>query len=166
MKKILVDDSKCLACHSCEIACSVAHSTAQTLYGALAEPTPPLSGMHVEPSGRGRGFPLNCRHCQDAQCVRVCVTKALSMNQDGVIVCDNNRCIGCYMCFIACPFGAMQESVVTSEANVSKCDLCVESGSDPACVTACPTQALVFEEPDVFSKNKRIKYLVELAVSG
>lgn len=85
------------------------------------------------------------------------------MNKEGVVLCDNNRCIGCYMCFIACPFGVMEEKTIASESNINKCDLCAVSGVEPACVSACPTQALVFEEPDVFSKNKRVKYLVELA---
>ncbi|MCL1895123.1 MAG: 4Fe-4S dicluster domain-containing protein [Clostridiales bacterium] len=167
MKKILIDDAKCMACHTCEIACCIAHSRSGTLYGAIAEQALPASGMHVEPGGGGRGFPLGCRHCQDPQCVRACVTKALSMNPEGVIVCDKKRCIGCLMCFIACPFGAIEEGVKEAEAySISKCDLCEASGDEPACVNACPTKALVFEEPDSFSKNKRIKYLVEMAASS
>lgn len=162
MKKLLVDDSKCMACHSCEIACAIAHSTSRTLYGALSEQTSPLSGVHVEIGGRSRGFPLGCRHCQDAQCVKACVTKALHLNPDGAMVCDKNRCIGCHMCFIACPFGALEEN--SSTYTVSKCDLCTETGQKPACVSACMTQALVFEEPDVFSKNKRIQYLSETTI--
>jgi carbon-monoxide dehydrogenase iron sulfur subunit len=68
------------------------------------------------------------------------------------------------MCFIACPFGAIEGSAKASETYaISKCDMCTASGSDPACVTACPTQALVFEEPNSFSKNKRVKFLVEMA---
>jgi Fe-S-cluster-containing hydrogenase component 2 len=70
------------------------------------------------------------------------------------------------MCFIACPFGAIEESAIASETyTISKCDLCTATGQDPACVTACPTQALVFEEPDSFSKKKRAKFLVEMAGS-
>ena len=166
MKKMLVDDAKCLACNSCEIACCVAHSGSKTLYGAISEKTPPISRMHVEQGGRGRGFPLGCRHCQDAQCVRACVTKALYMSPDGLILNDSKRCIGCLMCFIACPFGAIEQGVKKSESYaISKCDLCTASGQEPACVNACPTKALVFEDPDNFSKNKRTRYLIELAAS-
>ena len=167
MKKILIDDEKCMACHSCEIACCVVHSDSKTLYGALSEPTLPVSTLHVEQGGKGRGFPLGCRHCQDPQCVRACVTKALQMNPDGVIIVDEKRCIGCLMCFIACPFGAIEEGEKLSAAyRISKCDLCLLSGQDPACVSACPTKALLFEDPDSFSRNKRKKYLVELATSS
>jgi Fe-S-cluster-containing dehydrogenase component len=84
-----------------------------------------------------------------------------------VTVCDKKRCIGCLMCYIACPFGVIEEGDEGSEQySISKCDLCVSIGEAPACVNACPTKALVFEEPDNFSKNKRIKYLVELSSEG
>ena len=166
MKKILINDEKCLACHSCEIACCVAHSASGSLYGALAEPAL-MSKLHVELGGAGRGFPLGCRHCQDPQCTRACVTKALYKTEDGVTLFDEKRCIGCLMCFIACPFGAIDAGrVQLGGQSISKCDLCVAVGEDPACVTACPTNALVFEEPSSFNKNKRVKYLVELSSSS
>ena len=166
MKKILIDDSKCMACHSCEIACCIAHSDTQTLYGAISEKMPPVSVLHVEQGGKGRGFPLGCRHCQDPQCVRACVTKALYMDQDGVILHEKSRCIGCAMCFIACPFGVIEECAKESGGySINKCDLCAASSRQPACVDACPTKALVFEDTDSFSKDKRRKYLVEMTTS-
>jgi len=166
MDRILVDDAKCLACYSCEMACCIAHSDSKTLYGAISEQRSPMSRVHVEPGGKGRGFPLGCLHCQDPQCVRACVTKALYMDSDGAIIHDKNRCIGCMMCFIACPFGVIDEGIKEKGAySVSKCDLCKSIDSPPACVTACPTKALVFENADDFSKNKRRKYLVELTSS-
>lgn len=166
MKRILIDDQKCMACDTCQIACCVAHSDSQTLYGAIAQPQPPTSRVHVEVGGQGRGFPLGCRQCQDPQCVKACVTKALTLNADGVTIYDKARCIGCLMCFMACPFGAIAEAGGTLGAySVSKCDLCVSLGQDPACVEACPTHALSFEDPDSYSKNKRVKYLVEMSAA-
>ena len=170
MKQILIDEEKCMACHSCELACCIAHSTSKTLYGAVFEQNGLMSRIHVEAAGKGRGFPLSCRHCQDPQCVRACVTRALHMNADGVILCNEKLCIGCLMCFIACPFGAIEETRKKQGSgrtvqSISKCDLCVATGDEPACVTACMTKALVFEDPDVFSKGRRIKYLVEMSAS-
>jgi carbon-monoxide dehydrogenase iron sulfur subunit len=160
MKRILVDDAKCLACHSCELACAAAHSDSKTLYGAISEEILPLSRIHVEPGGRGRGFPLGCRHCQEPQCARACVTKALSVSADGAVLYEKKLCIGCQMCVIACPFGAVEEG--RQKSSVSKCDLCAASDREPACATACPTKALVFEEVDEFSQSKRRKYIVEM----
>ena len=164
MKRILIDDEKCMACNSCELACCVANSASGSLYGALAEQPPPVNRVHVEVGGKGRGFPLGCRHCQDAQCVRACVTKALYRTPEGIVLVDEKRCIGCLMCFVACPFGSIEEGRKGAGAyRIYKCDLCTTAGQQPACVSACPTKALVFEDPDGFSKNKRVKYLVELA---
>ncbi|MCL2068038.1 MAG: 4Fe-4S dicluster domain-containing protein [Treponema sp.] len=166
MDSILVDDEKCLACNSCQIACCIAHSESKTLYGAISEKAPPASKIHVEPGVKGIGFPLNCRHCQDPQCVKACVTKSLYMAGDGAVLHDDKRCIGCLMCFIACPFGAIEEGVKKQGGcSVSKCDLCISLDSKPACVDACPTKALVFAKADSFSKDRRRKYIVEMAAS-
>jgi len=163
MEIILIDDAKCLACHSCEIACCVSHSGSKTLYGAISEQAPPAARLHVEPGGKGRGFPLGCRHCQDPQCVKACVTKALYMDPDGAVLLEKGRCIGCMMCFIACPFGSIEEGARGSGAcSVYKCDLCAEAGKDPACVNACPTKALIFMDADSYSKEKRRQYIFEM----
>ncbi|MDR2956949.1 MAG: 4Fe-4S dicluster domain-containing protein [Coriobacteriales bacterium] len=168
MMRILIDDEKCLACHSCEIACCVAHSKAKALYGAVFEAKLPHSRMHVESGGKGRGFPLSCRHCQDPQCVRACVTKALTLGSDGVVQYNEQKCIGCLMCFITCPFGVIEEDIYgdkPADYSISKCDLCVSLKRDPACVEACPTKALILCDPDSFSRSRRVKYLVELVDS-
>lgn len=166
MKRIFIDDSKCLSCHSCELACAVAHSAAKNLYGALAEEVLPLAKVHVEKSGRG-AFPLQCRHCQQPQCVSVCVTKSLFKDPETFAVRhDESRCIGCFMCAIACPFGAIEETSAKGKSAVSKCDLCSGIADGPACAKACHTKALHFLDTDAFSKEKRKEYLAELKFSS
>lgn len=109
---------------------------------------------------------MQCRHCDEPQCVKACITKSLYKDvvTNGVLH-DENKCIGCFMCVMACPFGAIEETYIKNKNAVSKCDLCVENKDGQACVRACPTKALSFSEADSFSKNKRKELLKELTVN-
>jgi electron transport protein HydN len=92
--------------------------------------------------------PVQCRHCENPACKASCTSKAISV-QDGVVLIDTKKCIGCKNCVIACPFGAV-EVVETAEVQndgslrkvANKCDLCVGVADSPSCVKVCPTQAL------------------------
>ncbi|MDI6604732.1 MAG: 4Fe-4S binding protein [Thermoanaerobacteraceae bacterium] len=92
-------------------------------------------------------YALTCRHCEDAKCVKVCPTKAIRISSEGVILSpDQNKCIGCGLCSIACPFG-----IPNFQANgkMIKCDLCIDrlrEGKEPACVAVCNEKALVFKD--------------------
>jgi carbon-monoxide dehydrogenase iron sulfur subunit len=155
VKKVLVDFDKCLGCLTCQLACAAAHSEAGTFLGAyLAGERPPIS-MRVVAEGDGR-FPLSCRHCTDAPCVKACRVHALTRDEfTGRVACDTDKCLGCMMCVMVCPFGAINEA---PSHKVAKCDLCVDVGS-PSCVSACPTGALSFEEVDSFSKHRRQSFV-------
>ncbi len=163
MKTIFVDHDLCLSCHSCELACATIHSKSKSLYGAIAEEYPARSRIHVEYVGSG-GFPLQCRHCDDPQCVKACVSKALYIDAaTGAVLHDDSHCIGCTMCVLACPFGAVEEQEVEDNRSaVSKCDLCQKLSDAPACTLACPTGAISFKTSEAYSKDKRREYLVEL----
>ena len=179
MKGVFVSDNKCLSCHSCEIACSVAHSKSKTLFGAIGEEFPPQARIYVEPV-EGGAFPIQCRHCSEPHCVKACVTKALHIDEaTEAVLYEDKRCIGCTMCVLACPFGLIEkQSKPGGGFGVSKCDLCgtvgteqvgkdtLASVSNPAtspyaCVAACPTGALRFETVDNYSTDKRRAFLVE-----
>lgn len=156
MKKVLVDLEKCMGCHTCELACATSHSKAKTFLGAvLGGERPPVS-IRVVAEG-GTRFPLQCRHCSDAPCVKVCLVHALVRDEaSGRVECDADKCLGCMMCVMVCPFGAISES---ASHKAVKCDFCVETGT-PSCVEACPTNALSFEEVDAFSARKRNDFVV------
>jgi len=147
---------RCLGCHSCEIACAVEHSVSKDLLGALAEEAPPQRRVRVEAGATG-GLPLQCRHCEGAPCIAVCPSGALDRREDqGPVLLDSERCIGCKMCLMVCPFGVIDVS--RDGKVVVKCDLCVErvaAGEEPACVSACPTKALVFITVEEYNKRKR-----------
>ncbi len=86
-------------------------------------------------------------HCTDATCVNLCPAGARVHLDSGAVGTDNEKCIGCQTCVVACPFGKPKYSEESNK--VYKCRLCtdrVEHDSSPACVKACPTGALKFGE--------------------
>lgn len=144
MQRIWVDQAKCLACRSCELACAVERdSITKTLPVAAHEADKPRARVTV--AGRtGASFPLQCRHCQDAPCLQVCPSGAMQLDAaSGAVLVDPNRCRSCFMCVLVCPFGCVVP--VSGRPVVQKCDLCVHRES-PACVQACPTGALIYAD--------------------
>jgi len=149
MEKInLVYNSEhCLGCHSCEIACAVAHSRAKTLREAIRETPPPPPRVRIVIGKKGENKALRCQHCARPKCVEACSTGALTRDEEtGLVSLDQDKCTLCLQCIEACPFDALY---VIGEGEddrmLVKCDLCVERqerGLGPACVEACPTRAL------------------------
>ncbi len=162
MKQILVDLNRCLACKSCEIACAVAHSESKNLIGAVLQENKPKQRIYVE-SGQGVSFPLQCRQCDDARCVRACMSGAMYKDASSGLVSNNpDKCVGCWMCVMVCPFGSITRDKADKKA--LKCDRCADLDI-PACVQACPTKAIKFAEVDDFSKNARKQYLTNFQFS-
>jgi carbon-monoxide dehydrogenase iron sulfur subunit len=100
-----------------------------------------------------RGYELQtvCRLCDDPDCVAACMATALSRDMGtGRILLDKDRCIGCWMCVMVCPYGAIVPDRKASKAII--CDQCIDR-DNPACVAACSTGAIAFveaeEEPEV-----------------
>jgi len=97
-------------------------------------------------------FPRSCLHCETPDCVTVCPTGAsYKRAEDGIVLVDEDKCIGCKLCSWACPYGAREYSQV--RGTMQKCTLCVdriynesfeEVDRQPACVMACPTRARHF----------------------
>lgn len=162
-KIIVIDIEECMACRTCEIECSLAHSKSKTLEEALNEVEP---RVNVE-GAQEFAVPLQCRHCENAPCIKICPTHAISReNPDSPVLIEQDRCIGCNFCLAVCPFGAISPSY--DGHRVVKCDLCferLEAGQLPACVASCPTEALKFVEAEKFVRGKRMSVAEELALS-
>lgn len=140
MKRIWVDREKCLGCKSCELQCAIERdSVSKTLLGAVQETPLPIARVGVF-GDKGRSFPLQCRHCQDAACLRACPSGAMRRDEatEAVFV-EQEKCRGCWMCVMACPFGVITPNSAYKVA--VKCDACIHM-EEPACVNACPTGAL------------------------
>ena len=142
MKRIYVNEKWCLGCHLCEYNCAFANSDLDDMTK--------LKGVKINPrikieENNSINFAVSCRHCDDPICVKSCITGALSVN-DGVICIDNEKCVGCYTCVLACPFGAVMPTE-DGHGVAQKCELCTKnSNKTPACVEGCPNRAIVFEE--------------------
>ena len=146
----MVDPRRCLACRSCELACAINRdSVSKALASAFAEEVRPTARVMVQGTEQ-IALPVQCRHCEEALCIDTCPTGALYRADDGRVLFDDNRCIGCWMCVAVCPFGAIKPSGAGKVA--IKCDACWGM-ERPFCVDACPTKALAFVDPE---KMRRI----------
>lgn len=154
-----------MGCRSCEIACAVAHSNSKSLFSALGEQPAPKKRINVDCTHNLEiSIPITCRHCDNAPCVSVCPTKALSMDETNSFVSFSSElCVDCWTCSMVCPrflplynlilvLGCWTSSMASNRGVISrqtdagvKCDLC-EGREIPACVEACPTHTLVFYE--------------------
>ncbi|MGY3901859.1 4Fe-4S dicluster domain-containing protein [Aeromonas lusitana] len=168
---VIADPKLCIGCGTCMAACSTVHK-AKGLQQA-----PRLTVMRHEQAT----MPVQCRHCEDAPCIKVCPVEAIRQTDDSVQL-NESLCIGCNLCAVACPFGAIQSggsrpvamsnsydtyipcSIRSSNPSTSaglstfgsdllswepgvraiavKCDLCAFREEGPACIEACPSQAL------------------------
>ncbi len=141
MKRVYVDEKWCLGCRLCEYNCAFANMNATDMVDALKD-------IVINPRIRieekdGISFAVSCRHCEEPLCVKCCITGAMSI-KDGVISVDREKCVGCYTCIMACPYGSISVSEV---GVVQKCELCLENTcGEPACVKGCPNRAIVYEE--------------------
>ena len=140
-----VDTTRCIKCYCCEVACQQWHGMKA---GTFMRRT-----VHEECTG---AFPdvkrtftsLSCMHCEKPACVGVCPVKALSKrSEDGLVVVDKAKCIGCRSCALACPFDVPRYG---DKKIMDKCDGCLSLGraanEAPRCVNTCPTKALHFGE--------------------
>ena len=156
VKMINIDPEKCTSCHSCELACAVAHSKNKTIRGAMEENPQPVKRIRIIGSSN-ISLPIQCRHCETAFCVNACPTDALK-KENGIVYLEEELCTNCKICMKVCPFGAIQDN--KNYKVIIKCDLCRErlkKGKEPACVVACPTSALTFIDPDDIKETAFIK---------
>ena len=135
---IVADVQKCIGCRTCEVACVVAHQAQQDC--ATVSRDAFLPRIQVV-KGDIFSSAVACHQCEDAPCMNVCPTGAIRREKEHIAV-EQNRCIGCKSCMVACPFGTMQVVVRNDRPQAIKCDLCNHRSQGPACVEACPTSAL------------------------
>lgn len=159
---ILVDTDVCVGCRHCEWACRTAHNLptpelekysdtsvfkdyrrpdagALTVVNEFENENNPLLPIHVK---------TQCMHCERPACVSACIVGAFSKLEDGSVVWDTDKCIGCRYCMVACQFQIPTYDYDRAiDPQIRKCDLCHDrrkEGKLPACVEICPNEALLF----------------------
>lgn len=163
MTRIYVRPERCTGCKSCEIACSVQHSKAKNLIGAMLETPAPQKRLFVEAADSVK-MPVLCRHCEEAPCVNACISGCLYWDENGYVRRKKGRCIACWSCIMVCPFGVITRD---NDKHIAvKCDRCHKLDV-PACVNACPTKALSLVDIDkVPPEVRRRLVLAETRAGG
>ena len=178
---LVIDLDTCVGCHACATSCKEWNA------GGIAGPLTDERPFAKDPQGvwfnrvhsyeleadaatqqpaQTLHFPRSCLHCETPACVTVCPTGAsYKRAEDGIVLVDEDKCIGCKLCSWACPYGAREYSEV--EGVMKKCTLCVdriyndkldEVDRQPACVQACPTKARHFG--DLGDPTSKVSLLV------
>lgn len=145
MKKIFIKEEYCMGCRLCEIHCIVQHSKTKNIIKAYKSESPKTTARVIVEENGHLSFALQCRHCDDAPCLEACLTGAMHRDKKtGAVICDEDKCVGCWMCIMSCPFGAIARNNDGKKV-ASKCDLCYGE-EEPVCVKNCPNRAIVYKE--------------------
>lgn len=164
-----IDLGKCVGCESCTVACKSELNTfpeqSPLTFKSNAYEAPKHVSYRWVVFRNGGTYPnpnllfvtSSCNHCKNPACIASCPVDAITKRDgDGVVLIDQDKCIGCKYCIWACPYGAPQYNENTKK--VEKCTFCVhrlDQGLAPACVTACPGRALnLIEDFDASNSGK------------
>ncbi len=160
---VLVDTTVCIGCRRCEFACKQAHDIDpgdieqyddRSVFKEMRRPQynahTVVNGYETEEqqSQNTTHVKVQCMHCDHPACVSACIVGAFSKQENGAVIWDEGKCIGCRYCMVACPFQIPTfEYHKAIEPEIRKCDLCwdrTKDGGVPACVEICPVEALTY----------------------
>ena len=150
-KGFYYNKNNCIGCKVCQIACKDING--------LEVGTDLRHVEYIEegkyPNPKFYYISMSCNHCESPACVPVCPVKALTKDEKtGLVLQDQEKCIGCRACENACPYGAIQ--YIEAKGKTAKCDGCyklVKKGEKPACVAGCVTRTLNFGDIDKLEKE-------------
>src|SRR5208283_5532976 len=168
-KAILIDTTKCIGCRACQVACKSWNDLKggkATFSETWSNPRFLSSNQYTRivfreiPRSDGRlewhFISRRCMHCLDPACVSACPVAALVKLPSGPVVYDDERCIGCRYCMMACPFQIPKFQWESTVPLVRKCTFCADRlaiGLSPSCAATCPTQAILFGEKSDLLKD-------------
>lgn len=165
---MVIDLQRCVGCNACTLACKAENGTPrETFFCSVLEKT---TGRY--PTAKREFIPVLCNHCADPPCLKVCPTGATYQRDDGIVLADEHKCIGCRACYVACPYNRrsfLRKELLTRgyygeltpyekkkyadfvPGTVVKCTFCshrIDEGLEPACVITCCTRARIFGDLD------------------
>ena len=145
---IITDLNRCVGCLACTVACKAANGVGVGSFWIKTlrvGPTPIEGGSGDWPDVEMYFLPIQCQHCADPECVKVCPTGASHKAADGTVQIDKSKCIGCQFCAMSCPYNVRYLN--EEERVVEKCTLCeqkIAQGELPQCVAQCGSRARFF----------------------
>jgi formate dehydrogenase iron-sulfur subunit len=149
MKGFLHDVSRCVGCNECVAACAAANGTEDPEHAKFDRSG--LSGHRftaLEERADGHFVRRHCLHCLEPSCVSACLVGSMTRTDEGAVVYDPEKCIGCRYCMLACPYTVPKYQWDTTTPLVRKCEMCHDRPGGPACVAACPHEATIFGDRD------------------
>lgn len=152
---MVIDLRRCVGCMSCQVTCKMENNVPFDFFRSKVL----ITERGTYPDVKRRFLPVLCNHCEEAPCVQVCPVGASYRREDGVVLVDQDKCIGCGYCVEACPYDARYINPFTGTAD--KCTFCqprIDSGLEPACVHNCMGQARIFG--DLNDPNSAVSKLV------
>lgn len=178
---MVIDLKRCIGCNACTVACKQENTTPDGVFWTKVV----SEEIGTFPNVTRAYIPLLCNHCEEAPCERVCPTTATYHTEDGIVLVDENKCIGCGACITACPYknriklhkealerGLYRIGVLTPfekqgysrfvPGTVLKCTFCherVKEGMEPACAATCPTEARIFGDLD--DPESKVRKLIQ-----
>ena len=149
---IITDLNRCVGCLACTVACKAVNNVPVGSFWIKTlrvGPNPKEGGSGDWPDVEMYFLPIQCQHCADPECVKVCPTGASHKAEDGTVQIDKSKCIGCQFCAMSCPYNVRYLN--EEERVVEKCTLCeqkVAQGELPQCVAQCGSRARFFGDLD------------------
>lgn len=138
---MVIDLRRCIGCHSCSVACKAENKVPLGVYRSWVK----IIEKGTYPNLSRHFLPTLCNQCDYPSCVINCPVQATWKLEDGIIIIDEHRCIGCKYCLASCPYNARHVNPLIPI--IQKCYFChhrVYAGLEPACVEVCPVRARIF----------------------
>ncbi len=178
---MVIDLKRCIGCNACTLACKQENGTPPGMHFARV-----VTGeVGTYPKTRRFFLPVLCNHCSDAPCVTACPSGASYTREDGIVMVDKEKCIGCRACAVSCPYmnrhyvedGLLRNGyhgdpslsaleavkyMAFEEGTMTKCNFCaprVDAGLEPACVVTCPTECRFFG--DIEDEKGRLQTMIQ-----